>query len=385
MLPPPPTTALSLYIHFPFCRSRCRYCDFFSTASREAEAGRYIDALERECAMVVERYGLQSARLATVYCGGGTPSLLSARQWRVLAESVVGRLPSAADLEWSIECNPDSFAEDKAEAWLDTGVTRLTVGVQSMHDRCLRLLGRPHTARQTADLLANPVLRRFGSVGADIMYGLPGQDTAALERSVEAVLAAGSVSHLSAYELTIAAGTPFGRHRSLLPLPTEKRVVAMYRAVQRLAGLHGFAQYEISNYARPGHRCRHNMRYWTHEPYVGLGPSAHSYLLAERRANVADLQSYFHEIEAGRLPTARAELLGADELGREAILLGLRTVEGIDERRYRRLTGDELASGRRRRVLQRLSSEGYLVHREEAWRPTRKGLLVADALARELA
>jgi oxygen-independent coproporphyrinogen-3 oxidase len=373
---------ISLYIHVPFCKDRCRYCDFYSTTGARIEA--YCVALEREFELHLRRGEPGDAGVATVYCGGGTPSLLSPGQWRRLTERVVGKLTLAPDVEWSIECNPDSFTEEKARAWLAAGVNRLTVGVQSLHDRCLRFLGRPHSAGQALELLANPLLGRFGSVGVDVMYGLPGQEVATVAETLETLLSMDTVHHLSAYELTIAPDTPLGRHRSRLPLPPEEVVIAMHETVGAVAARHGFEHYEISNYARPGHRCRHNIRYWTHEPYLGLGPSAHSFLPPERRANVADLERYIQDTDAGRLPVAHVERLGAEELSREVILLGLRTAAGIDEERYRRLTGRRFAEGMRRGVLERLSREGYLVFREGAWRPTPGGMLVADALTREL-
>ncbi|MBD3316355.1 MAG: radical SAM family heme chaperone HemW [Chitinivibrionales bacterium] len=376
---------ISLYVHFPFCGRRCRYCDFFSTEDGTASIDGYIDAVANEFRMVIEKNDLHASRIATIYCGGGTPSLLSPRRWYTFVDTVIKKLPFAPDLEWTIECNPDSFTEEKAAVWLDTGVTRLTLGIQSLQDRLLRFLGRPHTARQALDLLENPILTTFNSVGADIMYGLPGQTVKAVAQTAVRVLDSGTAKHLSAYELTIAPDTPFGKHQRLLPLPSEEDRITMHETIREIAERHEFEQYEISNYARPGHRCRHNLRYWMHEPYVGLGASSHSYLHPYRYANIADLRRYILDIKSARFPTAYTERLGTEELSREAILLGLRMPEGIGEDRYRRLTGREFADGDRGKLLEKLAQEGYMVHTGGAWRPTSKGILIADALAGKLA
>ncbi len=377
-------SALSLYIHFPFCISKCRYCDFYSIPFDTSLAHTFIEALKREWDRVCEEHSLRGARIQTIYCGGGTPSILTPHQWSSFARLLIHGLDTAPDLEWSVECNPESFDPDKARSWLDSGVNRLTLGVQSLDDRMLRFLGRPHTARQALDALSEPILGRFGSVGVDIMYGLAGQTLESLGATLDTVLAYEVVRHLSAYEVTLSDKTPLGRHRRLLPLPSEETLSDMMQLVCDTAGRSGFKRYEVSNWAKPSHRCRHNMVYWTHEPYVGLGPSAHSFLPPLRFANVADTQGYIEALERGRSPHAFAESLNSDSLASEMIFLGLRTAEGVNEDRFREMTGREFRDPSRNTTLQSLADEGFLVHSPPHWRPTARGMMMADGIASKL-
>jgi oxygen-independent coproporphyrinogen-3 oxidase len=334
--------------------------------------------------MVRAEHDLGEHAVDTVYFGGGTPSILSPAQWRALRASLLDRVTVSPGCEISLECNPESFSEDKARLWLKGGVNRLSIGVQSLDDRELRFLGRPHDAKTALGVLGSPVLEKFGSVGADIIYGLPGQSSESLGRILDEVLAFDAVSHLSAYELTLSPESPLGRHRRLLPLPSEEEVVDMVNLIVGRCAAHGLARYEISNYARPGSECRHNLACWQHRPYVGLGPGAHSYLPPTRCANVKGTGSYVSMIEAGKLPREFEERLGKRETVDEMIMLGLRTVEGVDERRFRDTAGDEFCGGGRETVIADLVARGRMHHSEGRYYLTPQGMLVADACVRAL-
>ena len=202
----------SLYIHLPFCRSKCRYCDFHSIAAHDELIDGYLDAVAREWEL---RTGDTPVELTSIYIGGGTPSLLSAAQWERFRSLLLGKLPLSANVEWTVECNPESFTEEKAHLLADTGVNRLTFGIQSMNDRELATAGRPHRSHEALETLESDVLNRFRSVGVDVIYGLPGQTPTSFSDTLHLLLGMPVVKHLSAYELTLAPETPFGKHRSL--------------------------------------------------------------------------------------------------------------------------------------------------------------------------
>ncbi|MBN1758820.1 MAG: radical SAM family heme chaperone HemW [Chitinispirillaceae bacterium] len=371
----------SLYVHLPFCRSKCRYCDFYSVADREELIDGYLDAVAREWELHTER---TSVELTSVYIGGGTPSLLSMAQWEYFGSLLFDKLTLVNDAEWTVECNPESFTEEKARLFADMGVNRLTFGIQSMQDRELVTAGRPHTSHEVLKVLAAPVLRRFRSVAVDVIYGLPGQTLDSFADTLRQLLYKPVVRHFSAYELTLVEGTPFGRHRSLLPFPAEDELEEIVHVLGTAADRYGFRQYEVSNYARMGYECRHNIGYWNHSPYIGLGCAAHSYLHPYRSWNITDIAGYCSRVREGLLPVERREKLSAEMAGREMIFLGLRQRTGIDEERFTAATGIPFASMVSKTLLERFRADGYLEFDSPCWKPTKKGLLFADFMAREL-
>ena len=315
--------SLSLYIHVPFCARKCNYCDFYSVPFNESLIDSYVSALLVEWKLIKDAYSLHDIPIQTLYFGGGTPSILPLRQWKRIIEHLIRPLHFAPDYEWSDECNPDSFTSEIASLWLDSGVTRISIGVQSLNDEELRSLGRVHNARQALACLENPLLSKFKSTGVDLMYGIPRQTLDSLEASLMTILALPATRHLSAYELTISSPTDFGRRRGMLPLPSEDAVIAMTEMISQKTFERGFEQYEISNFSLPGHECRHNEAYWQHAPYVGLGPAAHSYLPPRRFSNVSSLDAYTTKLREQELPTGFSEALDAAALSRELVFLGL--------------------------------------------------------------
>jgi len=378
------TEALSLYIHIPFCAKKCRYCDFYSVKYDPDLADAYVEAVAKEWELVGKENGIGSARIETVYVGGGTPSLLTIAQWEKLIDSTGALKPGNGTTEWTVECNPDSFTNEKAHFLADRGVTRLTFGVQSMHDTELRILGRIHSARRVTEVLSDPSLSRFMSIGADLIYALPHQSFDSVEQSIRALMDFPVVKHLSLYELTVNERTPFGRHRALLPLPQEEEVCEMYGIIGELCSGFGFERYEISNYARPGHRCRHNEVYWDHKPYIGLGCSAHSYLHPRRWANIDNVEEYIAEIHDNTRPVSFEEDLDSETLAREIIFLSLRRTEGIDEEQFERVTGTAFTGSSRMDKLSEFLARGQMIRNNKQWKLTSSGMLIADAIAREL-
>jgi oxygen-independent coproporphyrinogen III oxidase len=375
----------SLYLHIPFCAKKCRYCDFYSIPFDTVLAESYLAAVSEEIFLIKKKYRLDgSDPLQTVFIGGGTPTILSVNQLRRLCTMLRDSFILAPGYEWTFECNPESFIPEKASVLLDAGVTRLSFGFQSLDDRELSFLGRIHTAERCRRVLEEPLLARFPSVGVDLMYGLPGQTSGSLERSLTPVFGSSRIRHISAYELTIAEKTPFGRRRSMLPLPSEESMSGMTVRLWDLLEEHGFMQYEVSNFANLGHECRHNRAYWTHEPYLGLGCAAHSFLPPERTANVRDVNRYCAMVNEQRLPLEFTEALDSGKLGMEMVFLGLRTVHGINENDFAEKCGVSLLDFVNKEKLDALVKRGLLAYERPFWKPSRKGLLMADAIAREI-
>lgn len=374
---------LGVYVHIPFCSSKCRYCDFYSEILQPARVERFIDCLAREWELRLEEHGLQGSCVGSVYVGGGTPSVLTLAQWEGLLRFLES-VPRNPGCEWTVEVNPESLTDLLLELLYEAGVNRVSVGVQSLCDRKLGFLGRRHTAIQAMDALVRCGKAGFGSVSADIMYGLPGQDLYQIQQDLRGLLRCDAVKHLSAYELTLSPCSPLGRHRSLLPLPDEDSVVAMYNGIGATLLDAGFEQYEVSNYALPGYYSRHNSAYWNHSPYVGLGPSAHSYLPPLRLANAANTDAYLNHLERGVLPPGEKETVAGETLAREIVMVGMRTIAGVNVKRVETAQGRPFWNDRRRSLCADWERQGLVTVREGTIVPSSAGLLLADGLARML-
>lgn len=376
-------SAISLYIHIPFCRSKCRYCDFYSIKD-DSDADRYIRALSGEWRNVKLKHDLGNVKIKTVYFGGGTPSLLPIESWRKLGDLFISGSDLSDNYECSVECNPDSFTPELAAVLAEIGVTRLTFGIQSLNDGELRILGRRHSLQRALEVINHKSLDMFKSVGADLMYGIPGQSVFSLENSLDNVLSSPYIKHLSAYELTIGSSTSFGRHLSMLPLPDEDIVLEMTMSVLEKTTKSGMIQYEISNYAKPGNSCMHNECYWDHSDYIGLGCAAHSYLDSQRWSNVKNVNEYINSIEYDRSPVAGIERIDSKTLAKEMVFLGLRRVCGINEDDFEEKTGFNFKEYADKEKLDLFQKQDLLDYSKPWWRLTGKGLLLADGISREL-
>ena len=329
-----------IYIHIPFCRSRCIYCGFYSTTALDLRQ-RYVDALCREMEIRSQRSEVRGERIETIYLGGGTPSQLTFDQLRQLFIYInkVYPLPSkpggAEDRpEITIEVNPDDVTVEFAAVLQQLPVNRVSMGIQTFDDQRLRFLRRRHTARQAIEAVS--ILRAAGirNISIDLMYGFPGETLADWEADIEAALAL-DVEHLSAYCLMIEEGTPLHKmftDDSLLytdDYPDEEMERQMYEVLIDRLEAAGYEHYEISNFARPGFRSRHNSNYWNGTPYIGLGAAAHSYDIRSRSWNVADIRQYIEGMERGER-IFEEELLDDDTRYNDIVTVALRTKEGID-------------------------------------------------------
>lgn len=324
---------MELYIHIPFCIRKCAYCDFLSAPADAETVARYMGCLRKQ--LVRTAASFRGRRIDTVFIGGGTPSILKAEQLYELLAAVQENFTTAEGAEITVEANPGTLARAKVEACRAGGVNRVSLGLQSANDRELRLLGRVHTYRDF--LRSYELLREAGiaNINVDLMSALPGQTLRSYEKTLQQVLAL-HPAHISAYSLMIEEGTPFFeryredemlRERGERPrwLPDEESERAMYKLTGALLAAHGYERYEISNYAKKGFACRHNMGYWSREEYLGLGLGASSYIEETRFCNTADLGEYLAEDFEPR----DVQQLSKDDCMAEFFYLGLRMSRGV--------------------------------------------------------
>lgn len=329
-----------LYIHIPFCRQKCFYCDFPSFAGWEKKIDRYLQALEQEFALLRQRVHSKdnvkdterNFAPRTIYIGGGTPTALNAHQLEKLLEIVQKYVAVAEAEEFTVEMNPGTVDREKLLLLQQAGVNRLSVGVQSFDDHCLKKIGRIHTAQEAADTIELAHNLGFCNISLDLIYGLPQQDREILTKSVERALTL-PVQHISIYGLQLEEGTAFQRMADMgkLQLPTDELVEAMHDYIVEKLPEVGYQRYEISNYALPGYESKHNLSYWQDVDYLGLGSGAHSYWQGTRYENPRSIDDYISALEAGRLPANVEEQVDRQAHMEEFCFLGLRTAAGIDK------------------------------------------------------
>jgi oxygen-independent coproporphyrinogen-3 oxidase len=333
--------AVSLYIHVPFCRKKCTYCDFSSFPGQQDLFQRYADAVV--CEMAVSG----PARVQTVYIGGGTPTVLPLSLLARILEGARQAFVVDEGAEISIEANPGTVDVAGLSALRALGIERLSLGVQSLDDRDLRLLGRIHTAAEAVEAFRAARQAGFDNVSLDLIYGLPRQTLASWQATMERALALGP-DHLSLYALSVEDGTPLADSiaRGAIPGPDPDLAAEMYEYAERSLRAGGYVHYEISNWAStPVHRCRHNLTYWRNEPYLGVGAAAHSWAGGRRWANVPWPADYVSRVLEGGQPRATEEKIGRDlEIG-ETMMMGLRLLdEGVTFERFQARFGLDLGS-----------------------------------------
>jgi oxygen-independent coproporphyrinogen-3 oxidase len=362
----------------PFCAHHCGYCDFAVAAGQDHLIDRYVDALAAELAT------LGSPQLVeTLFLGGGTPTHPGARQLERLLAEVTRWLPPAPDHEFTVEANPDSLEEEKVAVLAAHGVNRVSLGAQSFHPHLLRVLERRHQPAEVPRAVER-ARRRIAQVSLDLIFGVPGQTLADWHSDLQRALALGP-DHVSTYGLTYEKGTRLWKQRQrgeIRPLDEEAELTLYLHGLDTLVAA-GFEHYEISNFARPGKRCRHNQVYWANEAYFGFGVGAARYVNGRRELNTRDLQTYLGRVLAGESATFQGEALGPEDRARETVAVQLRRAEGIDRRRFRDQTDFDLdaligPALERHVALNLLADDGAGV------RLTRQGQCVADTLIRNL-
>ncbi len=380
--------AAGLYVHIPFCNRVCPYCDFAVRTGGPRRRASYLDSLLREIDLLPGDGRVSPAMdsFDTIYLGGGTPSCLEADQLSRILRALADKLPLSPDVWISLEANPEDVSDHSLQRWREIGIRTVSLGIQSFDDAVLEFLGRRHTSQQAIESVRRTRAAQFPIVAVDLIFGLPGQDTAAWRRQLDRVLEL-QPDHVSCYQLTIHEGTRFGKRRAsdqLCELP-ESRQAELFLLTDTLLCGAGFEHYEVSNFAaRPQARSRHNRKYWNHTAVLGLGPAAHSFDGRSRRWwNHRHLREYENGIASGAGPVEADERLTPSQLALESVWFGLRRTAGIDIAALRARTGIDLLV-HNAQILQRFADEGLLIVTPDRIQPTRRGLALAEHLAREI-
>ncbi|MBM4273214.1 MAG: radical SAM family heme chaperone HemW [Deltaproteobacteria bacterium] len=371
-----------LYVHVPFCLSKCPYCDFYSVTDLSI-LNAWLEALEKEAGLYRDTFG----EFDTLYLGGGTPSLLEPADLEALLAGLRRHFHFHSHTEVTLEANPDDLSREKLAAYRELGINRLSVGVQSFNDKDLAFLGRRHTAKQAAQVLDWARAAGFANLSLDLMYALPGKTEKDWRETLERALAC-HPEHLSCYQLTVEAGTPLGarKARGEFQAAEEDLEEALFLLTSQFLEDHGYLHYEISNFARGEENCcRHNPKYWQHVPYLGLGPGAHSFSSGNgaqgspfiknrvRWWNHADLERYLKALATGAAPVAGRETLTPEQLRLETLYLGFRTRRGV-------ALEDVQGFGNWEAALAELAQAGLVEVSQGRARPTCRGFLMADGL-----
>lgn len=365
-----------LYLHIPFCKSKCRYCDFCSFPHPKDEAvNRYVDALVAEIEAgrlrLTNHYGAPPT-IDTVYFGGGTPTLLPLPLWDKIMGTIHTHFSLSHDTEITAECNPATADIEYLRALRALGVNRLSIGAQSMNDGELKLLGRLHKSGDVVRAVSDARTAGFDNLSVDVMFGIPEQTRETLRQTLEALTAL-SPEHISVYGLQIEEGTYFGRHASELALPDEDTEGAMYADTLELLSRKGLLQYEISNFARPGSESRHNLKYWRRHDYLGLGLAAHSCLGDLRFSNTESMEEYLSAWRA-----ADVQRISAHDILCEKIMLGLRLAEGMDFSVLARDHGDAVYDYHK--AFSPFVARGLMQEADGRLSFTREGMYVSNAI-----
>jgi len=364
--------SIGIYVHVPFCLTRCGYCDFNAYAGLEHLRSPYVRALVREAELAAP--GWEQEEVRSVFLGGGTPTTLPADDLAAVLAALRERYRLAPGAEVTVEANPDTVDAPKLSALREAGVTRLSMGAQSFDPAVLASLERVHGPDAVRRAMEAAREAGFGNVNLDLIYGAQGETLASWERTLREAIALGA-EHVSAYALTVEPGTPLGRQVALglRPAPDPDLQAEMFALACELLHGAGYRHYEVSNWARPGFECRHNLGYWRREPYLGLGAGAHSHRGERRWWNVRPPEEYLRRVGAGELPIGGEERLGPEEAHLEEVFLRLRILEGVP------------ASWAEPSAARPLLEGGLLREEAGALVPTERGMLVLNELVLALA
>jgi oxygen-independent coproporphyrinogen-3 oxidase len=368
-------TAAGLYVHIPFCSSRCSYCDFATGLYQSELAERYVRCLVNE----ISASQYSGENVDTIYFGGGTPSLLAPAQLDRILASLSDNFKIAAETEITLEINPGSATPEKLRAFRSLGVDRASFGAQTFDDAELAKLGRSHNTADALRTFADLREAGFANVSFDLIAGLPGQTLDGWRRNIRQALDL-APEHLSFYLLEVHSGTPLAEHirRGIQPQPDEDLAGVMYEWMLEQATAAGYEHYEISNLCRPGFHSRHNVKYWTAAPYYGFGCSAHSYDGDARRwSNHRDVLKYVSAVESGESPMVEEQQLSPTDVRAEAVFLGMRMMEGVDLRAFNEWFGVDLRD-KHAEDLDRFCKAGLVELDGDVIRLTRTGALLSN-------
>ena len=372
---------LGLYIHIPFCRQRCDFCAFYLEIYREHRAKTLVRFLMHEIRLSAQQHVIANRPVQSVYFGGGTPTVLATTQLIAILSEVRTHFTLTSDCEITVEAHPSTISSQGLIQLLQAGVTRISFGAESMEDGDLARIGRPGAVSDTVTAVTRARAAGFTNINLDVMYGLPGQSLEGWQRTLAHCLVL-EPTHLSCYALTVEQDTKLASNiqRQRSPAPDEGLQIEMDEAAQRILGDAGYERYEVSNYAKPGYVCRHNLLYWTNGEYLGLGPSAQSYLGGTRFGNVADIAAYETSLAANQLPIEDRIRLSKVEQLRDAVIFGLRLIQGIPTRHFHQHAANYGYAA----VTEELLAQQLIEEDGERVRLSARGLLQADTIAGQL-
>jgi len=368
-----------VYIHIPFCLSKCPYCDFASRPGKfPGELEQYLSALQGEISQRAE------GRATTVYFGGGTPSLCSAAQIKTLLDALSHNLHISPQAEITLEMNPATMALSSLAAFRQAGINRLSIGVQSTSQRSLRLLGRSHTALQVRTTIQKARQANFTNVSCDLIHGLPAQSLEEFQEDLNTLLSF-APDQISLYALQLEPWTPMAKQiqNKTMPQPDDDLAAEMYAWARTVFLRQGFIQHEISSFSRPGKTCRHNLIYWKGDPYIGLGAAAHSYEQGVRTWNCSDIAEYIQKISEGGQAQEGREALEGRARKAERLIIGLRLTSGVNKRKMRQNFGKDWKKEFVKAIYD-MKQTGLLVENSEFIRLTPRGMLLADVVCRAI-
>ncbi len=362
----------SLYIHIPFCIKKCIYCDFLSVPYDEETAAAYMDAVSRELDMRQR----EAQTLQTVYIGGGTPTTIPAPALAGLIRKIMDSFGMASYAEVTVESNPGTLDRDVVKELSDAGMNRLSIGVQSLDNDELKLLGRIHTVEDALRAIASARRANVENMSIDLIYGIPGQTHDVWLRTIGMALEL-SPAHISAYELTPEGATPLVDliSQRRLEKPDEDSTIRMYYSAIEKLNAGGYNHYEISNFAKPGFECRHNLNYWNRGDYIGIGAGAHSFVRGERIKNTGDIRKYIRTLLEGKLPEQESTVISRKDAIKETVFLGLRKTEGLDAGEFIEAFGVDLGE-----ASKELVADGLLEPHRGRVRLTQKGIVISNAV-----
>ena len=377
-----PTAAL--YIHIPFCEKRCIYCDFYTVAGQRNRIPDYLHALAREAELRSTEAYWKAKKFSTIFFGGGTPSLLSPQQISEILDLAYSSFNFDDQVEITIEANPGTVSPKRLAGYRRAGINRLSLGIQSFDPDELRLLDRIHSPEEAISCALAARQAGFDNLSFDFIFALPGQTISTWEATLQQAVEL-QPDHISAYNLIVETGTPLDhqiRKGKISPL-SEDEEREFYAFTIDFLQRHGYQQYEISNFAQPGHEAKHNIKYWDGSPYLGLGASAHSYDGKRRFWNVANLRKYFEALNANQLPEENYEKLSREQKMYEAVFLGLRQNRGVHLNNFRkkfRVDFDQAFNGK----MSELKRAGFIVRNDGYVKLSREGIFICDEICARL-
>lgn len=374
-----------IYIHIPFCRQACHYCNFHFSVSQKQRPD-FLKALKTEISIQKDFFntpGEKSPLIETLYFGGGTPSLLSVEEISSIMNTLNKYYNFTRNCETTIECNPDDLEKNKLANYKSMGINRLSIGIQSFHEEDLRYMNRSHSGKQASEVIKLSQNQGFENITADLIYGTPTMSDQQWIKNIE-LLTSFDIPHISAYSLTVEPKTAlevFIRKKKALPVSDESHARHFDILCDKLEKK-GFTHYEISNWGKPGFFSRHNLSYWQSVPYLGLGPSAHSFLPGKRQWNVANTCTYIAELQKGSIPLQN-EILSITNQINEYIMTSLRTIWGIQKNDFRKKFGEDALLTLREKIRKYLRNQS-VDENDTAWWIKREARFFADGIAADL-